>query len=424
MCWGDHLKNTAGVLVVWANSRSIRHAGTSLCHRMVPKVNTHNACPIGRTILVAVCCQLLQIVVGSVPIVTGREFIALEPLMRVLISDDSPVSRQLLTRSLESHGYEVVVTCDGQTAWDALIADNPPQLAILDWHMPGLEGPEICRKLRARTDGNYCFVILLTSDHQQSSVIQGLEAGADDFLTKPFNDAELDQRLRAGRRIIELEDRLLATQEELMIQATHDALTGTWNRSAILDTLERESDRLARTGESLALMMVDVDHFKSVNDTHGHLAGDEVLKQVVERLKISLRNYDSVGRYGGEEFLVILPSTSESGVAAIGERVRSSIASTPFECATGQLNVTISVGGVVAEGEELLVPQTLIRLADESMYAAKTAGRNKVVLASHQELVESVQADVDAQTSNESPWESAAASDDKSGKLELHPALG
>src|SRR5579863_2084632 len=199
--------------------------------------------------------------------------------MRILIADDSIVSRHLLEATLRKWGYEVAVACDGLEAWDALQGENAPRLAILDWVMPGLTGPEVCKRVRESSRGkesNYTYILLLTSKSQREDLIEGMESGADDFLTKPFDQHELKVRLRAGTRIIDLQRELVAAREKLREQATKDFLTRVWNRSSVLEILQRELERGRRDKQPLGVILADLDHFKAVNDNYGHFAGDAV----------------------------------------------------------------------------------------------------------------------------------------------------
>jgi two-component system, cell cycle response regulator len=226
--------------------------------------------------------------------------------MRILIAEDDSLSRTLLERTLQRAGYEVIATEDGARALQELDKEDPPRHALLDWIMPGLDGAEICPELRIRKNKPYTYPILLSSKESKQDIVQGLESGADDYLTKPFDAEELKARLRAGQRILDLEDRLVEARESMRFQATHDLLTSLWNRSVIVELLLREVHRYGRERNCTAVLMCDIDHFKSVNDSLGHAAGDDVLRQVSRRLRTSVRSYDMVGCYGGEEFLVVL----------------------------------------------------------------------------------------------------------------------
>ena len=307
--------------------------------------------------------------------------------MKVLIADDSIVSRHMLEATVRKWGYEPVVACDGQEAWDILQKDNAPQLAILDWVMPKLTGPEVCRLARQQQKDKYIYMLLLTSKNQREDLIEGMDAGADDYVTKPFNHHELQVRLRAGRRIVDLQSELLITQAALRQQATHDALTKVYNRHSIFEVLDREIGRADREGLPVGLALLDIDFFKAVNDTYGHIAGDAVLSEAARRIKSSIRSYDSLGRYGGEEFLIVLPGCDEACTRSQAERIRRNLASEPMPIhedahADVSLALTASFGTTTALPGHHVTAETLIRLADESLYEAKRAGRNRVVFRS------------------------------------------
>src|SRR6202051_2160130 len=211
--------------------------------------------------------------------------------MRILIADDSIVSRHLLDATLRRWGYEVVIACDGNEAWRILQAEDAPKIAILDWMMPGMTGPEVCRKVRANVKDKdlYTYILLLSSKSQREDLIEGMESGADDYLTKPFDQHELKVRLRPGTRIIELQQELIAAREALREQATRDCLTHIWNRSSILDILQREMARSSREKRPFGLVLADLDHFKTIHDTYGHFAGAAVLREFVRRMSGSMR---------------------------------------------------------------------------------------------------------------------------------------
>jgi two-component system cell cycle response regulator len=301
--------------------------------------------------------------------------------MRILIADDSIVSRHLLDATLRKWGYEVVVACDGLEAWNVLQADDAPKLAILDWVMPGLTGPEVCRRVRehAKEKDTYTYILLLTSKSLKEDLIEGMESGADDYITKPFDQHELKVRLRSGTRIIDLQRELVAAKEELREQATKDFLTRIWNRSSILDILQRELIRGAREKRSVGVVLADLDHFKLVNDTYGHFAGDAVLREFARRMQSSIRAYDAIGRYGGEEFLIILPGCDELCTSRQAERMRSALDAEPMVVNEQHQLVTCSFGATTWHPGEPMSPDGLIRTADDALYAAKHLGRNRVV---------------------------------------------
>jgi diguanylate cyclase (GGDEF)-like protein len=300
--------------------------------------------------------------------------------MKILIAEDDPVSRRLLEAKLVKWGYEVTVTCDGDQAWEALQAQDAPRLAILDWMMPGMDGVEICRRMRKQAGEPYTYLILLTALHRDEDLITGMEAGADDYLTKPFKTHELRVRLRAGRRIIELQNELIESRESLREQATHDPLTGLLNREEILRILKHELSRAEREGGKVSAIMVDLDLFKRVNDNYGHLAGDAVLRQTARRMLSRVRSYDSIGRYGGEEFLLVLPNCDGDSAAAPAERLRFCICSEPIDIPEGRIHITISLGVATCKANSYEA-NTLIQAADRALYRAKANGRNRVETA-------------------------------------------
>jgi len=303
----------------------------------------------------------------------------------VLIADDDPVSRRLLQVSLGHAGYRVVTAADGAEALRVLNEQDCPRLAVLDWMMPAADGVEVCRAIRGSAREPYLYIILLTAKGHQTEIIEGLEAGADDYITKPFDLQELKARLRAGKRILELQEQLVSAREQLRIRATHDSLTGLFNRMAILEALDREVTRSNRENTPLAVIMADLDHFKVINDTHGHQAGDTVLQETARRMLVSLRTYDFVGRYGGEEFLVVVPGSDLAAAAELAERLRLSVSAQPVCVAGDMISTTVSLGLAVSAGR-LNRPEQLLHQADEALYAAKSAGRNRVETGPRLEL--------------------------------------
>jgi len=247
--------------------------------------------------------------------------------------------------------------------------------------MPGLEGVEVCRKIRERGEQPYVYVLLLSARTEKQDMLAGLKAGADDYLTKPFDTQELRARIFAGERILRLQDELISARDALQFQATHDALTGLLNRGAILRDVTRELTRARREHVSAGVILVDIDHFKAVNDDYGHLTGDAILHGVAMRMSGLLRAYDSIGRYGGEEFLVLAPSSDAEGAMQFAERLRAGVESTTYETDAGSLRLTLSLGVAVSNPEDAPDSHVLLQAADAALYRAKARGRNRVAIA-------------------------------------------
>lgn len=308
--------------------------------------------------------------------------------MEILIAEDDPTSRQILTALLSKWGYKVRAAYDGAQAWGELHGTEPPRIAILDWMMPEMDGVEICRRLRQEEPGrpHYTYILLLTARGAKEDLVQGMEAGADDYLVKPFDPQELKVRVRAGLRIVELEAQLQAAQEELRRQSMTDPLTGILNRRAVLERLEEEISRAGREGTALGLGIMDIDHFKAVNDTLGHLGGDDVLREAARRVRASLRTYDVFGRIGGEEFLIVLPGTDLSSLKSVAERLRRAISESPMITRKGSIRITASFGVTVWKGPEGL--DSLMERADRALYMAKEKGRDRVEVSTFREALE------------------------------------
>jgi two-component system, cell cycle response regulator len=306
--------------------------------------------------------------------------------MRILIAEDDLVSRRLLEAKLVKWGYDVVSASDGDEAWMALKAPDAPRIAILDWMMPGADGVELCRRVRKELVEPYTYIILLTAQQREEDLIIGMDAGADDYITKPFKANELKVRLRAGKRIIELQNELIEAREALREKATHDPLTGLWNHEEIILILEHELSRSEREGGYVTAIMADLDYFKKINDTYGHMAGDAVLRMAAQRILAETRCYDSVGRFGGEEFLIVLPGCKKEDVAANAERIRLAISADSMNVREESIPVNISLGAAANIKGKKCDVQSLIHAADLALYRAKENGRNRVEVATDNEI--------------------------------------
>ena len=299
--------------------------------------------------------------------------------MKILIAEDEPTQRALLRATLIKRGYEVEAVSDGESAWKVLQRSDAPQLVLLDWMMPGTSGPEVCRRLRQRSDAPYVYVILLTAMDNLDDMIEGMQSGADDYISKPFDARALEARLRAGIRILTLQSELLNAQKMLEFRASHDPLTGIWNRRAVLDRLCEELARVEREATSSGVIMADIDYFKQVNDRYGHLAGDEVLQAVAQRMKATLRPYDFLGRYGGEEFLIVLPGCDGKKAYEAAQRIRNAVCAAPVRLSSSvTIPVTLSLGVTACPCGKKVEAVSIIEPADRALYLAKNGGRNRV----------------------------------------------
>jgi diguanylate cyclase (GGDEF)-like protein len=298
--------------------------------------------------------------------------------MKILVAEDSPVYQRLIAGYLTRWEFDFELVKDGDAAWKRLQELEGPLLALLDWALPGIEGIEVCRNIRnSGVKERYIYTVLLTGKTDKKDLVEAMNAGADDYLVKPFDALELRARLLAGKRILDLHQELIAAQDSLRFAATHDFLTRLWNRSEIVSFLERELSRASREKKPVGIILVDVDHFKAVNDSFGHSSGDLALKEVALRLRSQLRNYDGIGRYGGEEFLLVLPGCSLSGSLSRAEQIRHFVSKEPVALDATNCTITVSMGVTAAVGKRI-DPATLLRDADLALYRAKKNGRNCV----------------------------------------------
>jgi diguanylate cyclase (GGDEF)-like protein len=293
-----------------------------------------------------------------------------------LIVEDNSGSSSLLEATLERYGYQVVAACDHGDAARLLGAADAPRMAVLDATHQESSVAELCRRIRAESERPYTYVVLLVDRDGPRKIAES----ADDYLSKPFAARELQLLLHSGRRFVEQQDELAAARRSLKEQATHDGLTGTWNRSAILDMLQRELDRSSRQGFSDGVILVDVDRLKEVNHRLGYLAGDSVLREVGARMLGCLRPYDAIGRYDGGQFLVLLPECDRSMIAALAERLREAVSQKPIGMSGGAVTATVTLGVTSTSDGAIVDPAVLLRAAEEALQRAKSAGRNRVEL--------------------------------------------
>jgi two-component system, cell cycle response regulator len=296
--------------------------------------------------------------------------------MLILIAEDDITSRVMLAGILKKSGYEVIEAVNGLEALKLLQREDAPQLAILDWIMPEMDGIEVVHRIRAIQTNRPPYIIMLTAKSEKVDIITGLDAGSNDYLPKPFDIGELRSRIEVGRRMIEMQDELVKSKEALEYQATHDDLTGMLNRRAILDLLSKELARARRFGHVLAIGMCDIDHFKKINDLYGHQTGNEVLCGLAKILMENLRVYDSAGRVGGEEFLIIIPLDEINEFPTAFNRLCMKIAESKIITRSGSISITVSIGTALSS-KEITVDQMLIE-SDSALYRAKSEGRNCV----------------------------------------------
>jgi diguanylate cyclase (GGDEF)-like protein len=292
--------------------------------------------------------------------------------MKILIAEDDAGSRLVLGATLRKMGHTVTAVADGRTAWEAW-QHGDYALLISDWMMPDMDGLELCRMVRAALRLQYTYIILLTARSGKGSYLEGMGAGADDLITKPFDEEHLAARLHVAQRI-------LALHETLRFQATHDNLTGLWNRGRIMHALQEELERCTRDRSCISVILADLDHFKRINDTYGHLAGDTVLQVTARRMHYALRAYDRIGRFGGEEFLVIAPGADRCHALSLAERIRHCVAESPVPTAEGDVAVTVSLGVAITRMGVREDAVAVIAAADAALYRAKTE-RNRVEIA-------------------------------------------
>jgi two-component system, cell cycle response regulator len=292
--------------------------------------------------------------------------------VKILLVDDSKLDRHLISEYLNESGLDFAMAENGTDAWESLQAPDAPTLVLLDWFLPGIDGIELCRRIRTLgSNGTYIYTVMLTAKDRKENLLTAMEAGADDYLAKPVDRSELKARILVGKRILDL-------QQSLRFAATHDSLTKLLSRAEVLASLERELARTQREGKPAGVILADLDCFKLINDTLGHPAGDAVLGEVARRLRSDLRPYDLVGRYGGEEFLLVLPGCDLHTVNRRADEIRCLVAKDAIMTPAGTISTTVSMGVTVTNCDPDPTIETLLQCADAALYRAKKAGRNRV----------------------------------------------
>jgi diguanylate cyclase (GGDEF)-like protein len=301
--------------------------------------------------------------------------------MKALVADSDPDRLRQLEGWLTRWGHEVASVRNGVEAWHRLEKEREPTLVVLAWRMEGMPGIDVCRRMRLQPELPSAYVLLLAESRTAEDLFDGLTAGADDFLFAPLDPNETRARIHTGARIVEIERALKASQNALRIQSTRDATTGSWNHAAILDLLHKEQERARRKSGSVAIVLADLDGFREVNESLGAPIGDEVLREAARRMSSTLRPYDAVGRYGGEEFLIVLPGSDGLGALTVAERIREAFARRPVATSAGPVAVTLSLGVASEGGEAATDANALLRAADAALKRAKSSGRNRTALA-------------------------------------------
>ncbi len=301
-------------------------------------------------------------------------------MIKILVVDDNQMDRRIVEKTLTRLGHDVILAENGEAAWQK-IQEEPIRFVITDWYMPLMDGIQLIKRIRSTTLPSYVYTILITSNNKDEDIVAGLYAGADDYLTKPFNPIELEARVAVGERMLALEDGLMQANNQLEKLAMVDSLTGLLNRRAIYKFMRGELERARRVSEPISVIFLDVDSFKEVNDKHGHLTGDEALKIIARIIKKRSRTYDSIGRWAGDEFLIVLPGTSASDAEKVAQRIVEGISVTKLALPEGGLLSLSACAGVTTQSKmtgAVALLDDIIQGADEALYRAKERGGNSV----------------------------------------------
>lgn len=300
--------------------------------------------------------------------------------MKVLVAEHDPAVLDLLEERLTQWGYEVVTCGDGADAWRVLQENDAPTLALVEWNLPGINGPKICQHIRELTARPYVYIILLTDERPKKDLLEGLEAGADEFIVKPVDEYELQLRMRTANRIVSLQETLMSVLKLSEYEAAHDPLTGLWNRAAVADLLYKELGRSRRKQTSLAVIAAGLDQFQDLAEHYGELTRDSVLREVVLRIHSTVRSYDLVGRIGDEDFLIVAPGCDRETSQSLAERLSSSVLR--FRAAIGDevVPLSMSCGVICGDGTKDRQAEALIKAAEEALAAARETGPGSVVI--------------------------------------------
>lgn len=305
---------------------------------------------------------------------------------KILVAAGDPVTRHVFNSTLRKWHYDVVLAENGLEAWEALQQEGAPPLAILDWIMPSMNGVDICREVRRREQSAYTYILLLTEKERKQEILTGMEFDADDYLNKPFNPQELQMRLRAGHRMLDLHRELLTARKALRSQSVRETLTGVWNRHAIMNALNEELERAKRERSAVGIILAALDHLARIDESYGYLTGDAVLRTIGECLRRSIRPYDSVGRYERDTFLLIAPGCNLSGVVTMAERLRLTIQTVNVPACEDHLSFTVSLGVGSTHVAPTLEPDVLMAMVESALERARQSGFNRVEIAASSDL--------------------------------------